>query len=105
MNRDLLFEHIASSPLVRAAITEAVHRFYYNRVLSDKEKDKKELEQTGAADVLSNLWNTQPNWRHVIEKSGQKFAGSENVNSVSVYGKPKKLLTMTVTFHIHEENE
>ncbi len=94
-----LIEHIQKSQLVQAAITEAVHRFYYDRILSDKEKDKHDLIETQASDVLSTLWNLQPNWRYIIEKAAKRY-NSENTNTVTVFGKPKNIVGVKVEIEL-----
>lgn len=89
-NSNALIEHIKQSPTVQAAITEAVHRFYYDRICSDKKQDKVDLEETGASDVLSTLWNLQPNWRYILEKTANRYS-AENTQAVSIFGKPKNI--------------
>jgi hypothetical protein len=42
-----LIKFIKESPLVNAAITEAVHRFYYDRILADDKKQKEEVHEIG----------------------------------------------------------
>lgn len=87
-----LIEHIKNSQTVQAAITEAVHRFYYDRILSDKERDTKELEETNASDILSTLWNLQPNWRYTLQRTAKRYNGDENTTAVSIFGKPKNII-------------
>jgi hypothetical protein len=95
-----LEEHIANSPLVRAAIVEAVHRFYYDRVLSDKKEDIKDLEDTNAAAVLSKLWNLYPDWRHTLYEVPKRYKSAE-VSSVNRHIAPPEIVTFvspTVAF-------
>lgn len=99
MEKNLLIEHIKNSPTVKAAITEAVHRFYYDRICSDKKQDKIDLEQTCASDVLSTLWNLQPNWRYILEKTAKRYS-AENTKSVSIFGKPKKIKGIKIEIEI-----
>jgi hypothetical protein len=94
-----LIEHIQQSPLVQAAITEAAHRFYYDRILSDKEKDKQDLIETQASDVLSTLWNLQPNWRYIIEKAARRY-NAENTTAVCLGGKPKKIVGVKIEIEL-----
>lgn len=94
-----LIEYVKSSPLVQAAITEAVHRFYHDRVSSDKEKDKKDLQETEASDVLSTLWNLQPNWRHILEKTAKRYHAA-NTTAVSIFGKPKKIVPLKIEIEL-----
>jgi|688.fasta_scaffold895567_3 hypothetical protein len=88
-----LIDHIKASPLVQAAITEAVHRFYYDKILSSNPQDRKDLQETQASDVLSTLWNLQPDWRHVIEKQSKRYSSSK-VNAVMVFGKPQNIVKL-----------
>lgn len=81
-------EHIANSPLVRAAIVEAVHRFYYDRILSDKLSDKQDLEETQAGDILGKLWNLHPSWRQQLLTIPTRYKGAET-NSIPADGRPK----------------
>lgn len=99
-----LVEQVQKSPLVQAAITEEVHRFYYDRILSDKEKDKIELIETQASDVLSTLWNLQPNWRYILEKAARKYNAEKN-NSVSVFGKPKNVVALKFEFTVEKSGK
>ncbi len=85
-----LLEYIRQSPTVQAAITEAVHRFYYDRICSDKKQDKIDLEETCASDVLSTLWNLQPNWRYILEKTAKRYSAADT-QAVSIFGKPKNI--------------
>lgn len=87
-----LIEHIKNSPLVQAAITEAVHRFYYDRILSTKQKDKQELQETQASDVLSTLWCLQPDWRYIIEQSVKRYDVAGKANDVLLINKPQKIV-------------
>lgn len=88
MENNILLEHVQNSELVQGAITESVHRFYYDRILSDREKDKLDLIETNASEILSTLWNLNPNWRYIIEKTARRYK-SENTKSVCVFNKPK----------------
>lgn len=92
---DKLIEHIQKSPLVQAAITEAVHRFFNDRICSKNPQDLIDLDETQCKDILSTLWNLNPNWRYVIQKTGKRYLeNAPNTNSVSIFGKPKKIVTL-----------
>lgn len=98
---NLLIEHIQRSELVQAAITEAVHRFYHDRILSDDLNDHKDLEETDASNILSNLWNLMPNWRYVIQKRLRRYSLKiSNTSSVSIDGKPKQVKPFTIQIEI-----
>lgn len=86
-----LEEHIANSPLVKAAIVEAVHRFYYDRILSDKREDVKALAETNAADVLHKLWNLHPDWRHTLHEIPKRYR-SEVTAAVSRHVTPSEIV-------------
>lgn len=89
MENNPLIEHIKQSPTVSAAIIEAVHSFYYDRVGSQKKQDIIDLEQTNASDILINLWNLQPNWRYVLDKTAKKY-NAVDTQAVTIFGKPKR---------------
>ncbi len=97
---DKLQEHIQNSPLVKAAVIEAVHRFYYDRVLSDTLAHKQELEETQAGDILSKLWNLHPSWRQQLLTIPQRYKGADT-NSIPIDGRPKLAdipFVTTITF-------
>jgi hypothetical protein len=94
-----LLDFIKESPTVQAAIVEAVHRFYYDRVNSHTKQDAKDLEETYASDVLSTLWNLHPNWRYVLQKTANRY-NSENTKAVSILGKPKNIKGIKVEIEI-----
>lgn len=98
LNNKLLI-HIQNSPLVQAAITEAVHRFYYERALSTKERDQQDLIDSDAANVLSTLWNLMPNWRYFIKNWMLKYRES-NTTSVNIDNRPVKSAALNVTIEI-----
>lgn len=98
-----LIEHIQNSELVQAAITEAVHRFYMDRVCSKKEQDLIDLKETNASNILSTLWNLKPNWRYIIQKTGKRYNHGNlgpNTNAVAVDGKPKEIITLKFEIEI-----
>jgi hypothetical protein len=84
-----LGEYVQESPLVRASIVEAVHRFYHDRVLSTKASDRQELAESGAADMLDKLWNLIPDWRNVLLTVPQRYSGA-NTTAASIHGKPHR---------------
>lgn len=85
-----LHEYIQNSDIVRSVITESVHRFYYDRIL-DKYTDKVLLNEE-IGNVLSNLWNLQPDWRHVIKKHFERYEDAGKVTAVPLVNKPSKIL-------------
>lgn len=87
-NMSALMEEVVASPLVRAAIVEAVHRFYYDRVLSNRNRDQEELMQSSAPEILDVLWNLYPNWREVLLTLPQRYKGADT-KAVSIFGKPE----------------
>ena len=96
-----LIESIQNSPLVQAAITEAVHRFYMDNVMLEREGRNSVITDTDCANVLSTLWNLQPNWRYIIQKAGKRYTpDAPNTDSVSIYGKPKQPTTLTLNIEI-----
>jgi ethanolamine ammonia-lyase small subunit len=96
-----LIEHIKNSELVQAAITEAVHRFYMDRITSTHKQDVLDLKETECSDVLSTLWNLTPNWRYTIQKAGARYrTGAPNINNVSIFGKPKKIVGVNLEIKI-----
>jgi hypothetical protein len=100
-----LVEHVSRSPLVQAAITEAVHRFYHDRILSTRQKDKQELVETQASNVLSTLWCLQPDWRRVIEQSVKRYHVGDKANDVYLINKPKSIVPLTVTITLGTINK
>lgn len=102
MKNTSLKDYVNSSPLVQAAITEAVHRFYYDRVLSDKDQDKKDLQETNASGILSMLWNLQPNWRMIIEKAGKRYNASD-VKAVALNRTPDPIPPFTVELQFSQK--
>lgn len=100
MNKNnTLIEHIKQSTTVQAAIIEAVHRFYYDRICSDKKQDKIDLEETCASDVLSTLWCLQPNWRYVLEKAAKRYDAADT-NKVMLFSKPKNIKGVKVEIEL-----
>lgn len=100
MDNKLLTE-IQNSPLVQAAITEAVHRFYHDRVLSKKNEDKQDLIDCDVSNILSTLWNLQPNWRYVIKNRLERFMYvTPNTNAVDINSRLLKQTGLTVTIKI-----
>lgn len=101
MTNTTLNDYIQSSPLVQAAITEAVHRFYHDRICSNSDKDLKDLEETQASDILNTLWNLQPNWRFVLAKAAKRYGvDSPDTNAVAVCGKPKEIINLKIEIEI-----
>ena len=96
---DALREYIKSSPLVQAAITEAVHRFYFERIGKENEKAKRELLETQASDIWSTLWNLQPDWRIVLEKYAKRYTG-EAVKWLPICSKPKNIIPLKIEIEI-----
>lgn len=96
---NVIIDYIEQSELVQAAITESVHRFYYDRCLSEKHNIKDELFNSNASDLLSNLWNLQPNWRYILKKSADRYYHI-NTQSVSIYGKPKNKINLLLSINI-----
>jgi hypothetical protein len=90
-----LVDFVKSSPSVQAAITEAVHRFYFDRIGSSKQQDKIDLEETNASDILSTLWNLQPNWRYILKKTGKRYF-EPDTQSVAICGKPKNIIGLKI---------
>lgn len=98
MNESLT-EHIRNSPLVQAAITEAVHRFYYDRILSNQKKDKQDLQETQASDILSTLWNLQPNWRYILQKTAKRYKATDK-QSLPICSRPKKRVPLKIEIEL-----
>lgn len=90
-----LTNYIENSPLVQAAITEAVHRFYYDRVGSGNLKDAQVLEQTQASDILSTRINANPDWRLTLHKTALRYNAAP-VKALCIYGKPKNLISLNI---------
>lgn len=87
-----LQEHITNSILVKAAITEAVHRYYYDRVLSTKAQDQQDLIETNAANILDTLWNLLPDWRYYLHELPKRYINVERpVIDVPLHNKPKEI--------------
>ena len=98
---DKLIEHIKNSELVQAAITEAVNRFYFDRVTSNNKEDQADLIETECSDRLATLWNLKPNWRYIIQTAAKKInAGRPNTNSVAIFGRPKKIVGVKLEIEI-----
>lgn len=99
----ILEDHIKNSPLVQAAITEAVHRYYHDRVLDDTKKrwnkDQKDAFEL-SAHLLSNLWNLNPGWRFTLLNAPKRYQADVNTNSVSIYGKPKEIKELMLQIQI-----
>ena len=95
-----LEKHIQESPLVRAAIVEAVHRFYYDRILSTKKQDQDDIKECEVDEILDKLWNLHPDWRHTLLTIPKRYEGNPT-NAVSIHGKPKredKFVSPEITF-------
>lgn len=92
-----LQQHIATSPLVKAAVIEAVHRFYHDRILSNKIIDQRDLTECNVANILDTVWNLLPDWRHVLLTSPQRYDDSGEITSVPTYCKPKEITPIEVT--------
>lgn len=95
-----LQQYITDSPLVQAAVTEAIHRFYYDRVLSSKLADQQILRDLNVANILDTAWNSLPNWRHILQTIPQRYHGESNTNAVSIHGKPKKVTPIEIIIRI-----
>lgn len=91
-----LQQHIADSPLVKAAVIEAIHRFYYDRILSQKIADQRDLIECDTANVLDTAWNLLPDWRHILFISTYKYDDSGSINSVPLHCKPKEITSIEV---------
>lgn len=77
----MISDVIDNSPLVLAAITEAVHRYYYDNITKDREK------ALSVGNLLTSLWCQNPNWRHVIAKYGKRYNPADT-NAISIDSKP-----------------
>lgn len=97
-----LVDHVLSSELVHAAITEAVHRYYYDNVI-DKSKDRDKENLQLASDLLSKLWNLYPNWRHILKEKSERYFGDNDTNAVTIWGKPAKELFIEFKLIISEK--
>ena len=84
-----LKNYIENSPIVKAAITEAVHRYYYDRILSTKPEDIKALKDNNVSYEYSVLWNETPNFRYILVQAASRYKNPPNTDVVSVFGKPK----------------
>lgn len=91
-----LQQYVNDSPTVRAAVTEAVHRYYYDRVLDPRER--KNLGEVGH--VLGNLWNLQPDWRHVLKTSFERYEDAGPVVDVPLINKPKLVIPLPYFINI-----
>ncbi len=99
MENNALTEYIQKSHLVQAAITEAVHRFHYDRMFSKKPQDRLDVEQTQSGDILTTLWLLQPNWRYVLQCEAKKYS-AYNTSSVLVSDKPRNRKGIKVEINI-----
>ena len=96
MEINKLHEHINNSPLVKAAIIEAVHRFYYDRILSDRKIDQKDLSEYDVANILDTLWNILPDWRHILHTLPGRYASDGPTTSIPIYCKPKQITPLEI---------
>ena len=95
-----LHEHIANSTLVKAAVIEAVHRFYYDRVLSDRQQDQQDLIDTQAADILATLWNLLPDWRYRLHSIPERYVNAGPIAALPIHGKPRNIVSLEITILI-----
>lgn len=84
---------IAGSELVKLAVIEAIHRYYYDNVLNEY-FPQEELDKIG--DLLSNAWCMYPDWRrrivHIIT-TRYKF-DDQLMNDVLLVNKPAKIVSL-----------
>lgn len=95
-----LTRHISESPLVRAAITEAIHRFYHDRVLSPHPKDRQLLTDLRVSDILSTAWNLTPNWRYLLKTIPRRYEASVDTIDIPIINKPEHIVPLQITFTI-----
>lgn len=96
-----LQEHISNSTLVKAAVIEAIHRFYHDRVLSPRKEDQQDLQDTDALDILQTVWNTLPDWRYYLHSISKRYADAgAPITALPIYSKPKNQIPLEITIVI-----
>lgn len=90
--KEILAQAIEGAPLVWAAITEAVHRYYWDNVL-DKRRNVEAVKF--ASDLLTNLWCLHPNWRLTLRQKADSYKEAETTN-LEVSGNPSKTITVSL---------
>lgn len=95
---------IKSSPLVQAAVVEAIHRYYYDHVLDNK-WDPEEREYV--SNLLSNQWCLLPDWRRILHEKTTRYYKSDIITSLPVWSRPPKILNLSIEVKIstHESND
>lgn len=105
---NLLKQHIESSSLVKAAVIEAVHRFYYDNVLDDNKHrwpEEKRVAFTESELLISNLWNLVPDWRKILVEYPERYGKNhQEANSGHINNKPSEIVQtdITITFPVYE---
>lgn len=98
---EAFIKHLQEYPLLQAAYTEAVHRFYFDTCFSpysDRPYDTEECK------LISNLLQTlscqNAGWRHTLSKGIERYKGGEVTTALFIESKPKEIINLEITHKI-----
>lgn len=84
-----LEQYIQESETVKAAVTEAVHRFYYDKCFSPYTERPYETLDVKAISKIHNIFSAKyAGWRHTIKKAFERYHGWEPTNALHIDCKP-----------------
>jgi hypothetical protein len=68
-----------------AAITESVHRYYYDNVLNNRK-----VIDENISSIHTSLHNLNPDWRNTLYRTAERYSNTGKINKCLVISKPKK---------------
>lgn len=81
--------HILNDATVNAAITQAVHRFYYDKCFSPyTERPYDTSEVKVISKIMAILSTKNAGWRNRLRKTADRYHGWEPTNALSLACKP-----------------
>jgi hypothetical protein len=82
---DDLLKHIEQDEIVKAAITESIHRFYYDKCFSLYTERPFDTPDVKAISKLHNIFSClHAGWRHKIKKRFERYDGREDTIALNI---------------------
>lgn len=88
---DDLIDYIRDNEIVNAAITEAVHRFYYDHCFSPYTERPYNTPDVKAISKIHDILSAKnAGWRFTIKKRFERYHGWEPTNALHICNNPYK---------------
>lgn len=98
-----LIEYVENSETVKAAIAEAVHRFYFDYCFNPYTERPYEGEAFKTiSDIHSTIWCEMPDWRQRLRNSVQRYAEPGLSDRCLTVVKPRAVVPMKIKVAMDE---